>query len=494
MKDELAADIVVIGSGGAGLRAAIAAREEGLDVVVLSKCSRGLATATTLAGGAFGCTGSGRTVEQHITSTLEVGYYLNEPALVRTLAEEAPVRIEELRKKGVRFRSTPTAAATMRRPPDSGREAVDALLAWARDCGVTMIDWHTVAALSTGDGRVTGCVAIGRDGRQLSIKSKAAIICTGGASALYRFHDNPTTILGDGYALAHHAGARLKDMEFIQFYPLIAWEPHAPRMLIQPFLGDIGQIINNKNENILEKYGLTNVRPVAMKARDKLSQAMYREHLSGNTVYLDLRMLSEKGWDNPSAHDVRESFTRLYQADKKPLRIMPVAHFTMGGIIIDDWARTGVEGLFAAGESACGLHGANRLGGNALSETIVFGYRAGVAAARYCREQADKSRPGASASDPFDPRRYSEGKHLPRQALDTLRESLWNFCGPVRRKQGLLQALESIQRLKHEGIRCADAFQLSQAVAVSNSIETAQTIVQGALDRKESIGAHYRED
>ena len=151
-------------------------------------------------------------------------------------------------------------------------------------------------------------------------------------------------------------------------------------------------------------------------------------------------------------------------------------------------------GLFAAGESACGLHGANRMGGNALSETLVFGYRAGIAAARYCRQPSGKSRPGTLASDSFDPARYSDGKHFPRQALDMLRETLWNLCGPVRRKEGLTQALEFIQKLKDEGLRCPDASHLSQAVAVSNSIETAQVIVQGALDRKESIGAHYRED
>ena len=119
------------------------------------------------------------------------------------------------------------------------------------------------------------------DGRPLAIHAKAVIVCTGGASALYKFHDNPSTNLGDGYALAQQAGARLKDMEFIQFYPLIAIEPHTPRMLIQPFLADTGQIINDKDENLLEKYGLTEARPVAIKARDRLSRAMFKEYLEG---------------------------------------------------------------------------------------------------------------------------------------------------------------------------------------------------------------------
>ena len=317
MKDEVATDIVVVGSGGAGLRAAIAAREEGLAVIVLSRCSKGLATATTISGGAFGCSNPRLTVDQHIKNTMETGYHLNDASLVRVLAEEVPVRIEELRKKGARFKWSSTAAVTIRRPPDSGREVVDVLVTWSRDCGVMMIDWHTVATLSTKDGSVTGCVAIGRDGRQLFIKAKAVIICTGGASALYKFHDNPTAILGDGYALAHQAGARLKDMEFIQFYPLIACEPHAPRMLLQPFLAETGFIINDKNENLLEKYGLTQVKSIAMKSRDRLSRALFKECLSGNSIYLDLRMLGEKDWNNPLGHDVRESLKRLYQAEHK---------------------------------------------------------------------------------------------------------------------------------------------------------------------------------
>jgi fumarate reductase (CoM/CoB) subunit A len=492
--NERKADVVVIGSGGAGLRAAIAAREEGLTVLLLSRCSAGLGTATTLSNGMFGCSGFGLTQEEHVRSTMEVGYYLNDASLVQALAEEAPTRIEELRKKGARFKSSPSGLVSLRRPPDSGRDAVETLVKWARDCGVSMIDWHTAAEVSTRDGRVTGCIAIGPDGRQLMIRAKAAIICTGGASALYKLHDNPGMNLGDGYALALQAGARINDMEFIQFYPLITCEPHSPKILIQPFLAETGRIINDKNEDLLEKYDLTKARPVALKARDRLSRAMFTEYLSGRSVYLDLTMLTEKDWGNPFAHNVEESFDRLYQANKKPVRITPVAHFTMGGIVIDPWGKTGVEGLFAAGESACGLHGANRLGGNALSETLVFGYRAGTAAARYCGEQSHEPPNGVTGSWRFDPAVYTEGKHLPRQALDRLRETLWNLCGPVRRKEGLLQALKSIRRLKEEGLRCNDASQLASAVAVSKGIETAQLIAGAALERKESIGAHYRED
>ena len=490
--DEYRSDVVVIGSGGAGLRAATAAKEEGCSVVVLSKCSPGLATCTAISNGAFGSSGFGLSEDEYYNTTMEVGYHLNNPSLVRVLSEEAPLRLQELEQKGVRFKQSHTGVVTLRRPPDSGREAVDALLNWGRTCGVHFINWFTVARLTTENGRVTGCVAIGKDGHILTIHARAVIICTGGASAIYKFHDNPSTMLGDGYALAHQAGALLRDMEFIQFYPLIAIEPHAPKTLIQPFLGDLGQIINDKGEDLLEKYGLTKAKPVAIKARDRLSRAMFKEYLQGSNVYLDLRALPEDKWNSPFAHNVRETFVRRFRADTKPLRMIPVAHFTIGGCVIDDWGNTSAEGLFAAGESACGLHGANRMGGNALSETLVFGYRAGVSAARYAKE-ARQTGPGKAATL-FSPTPFAQGKWKPAEALAALREIMWNDCGPIRWKKSLLQAQEQVQQVMEEGVRCNSTGDLSKAVAVSNSMWTASAIIQGALHRQESIGAHYRED
>jgi fumarate reductase (CoM/CoB) subunit A len=490
--DEYTTDVVVIGSGGAGLRAATAAREEGCSVVVLSKCSPGLATCTAISNGAFGSSGFGLSEDEYYNTTMEVGYHLNNPSLVRVLSEEAPLRLQELEQKGVRFKESHTGVVVLRRPPDSGREAVDALLNWGRTCGVHFINWFTVARLTTENGRVTGCVAIGKDGHILTIHARAVIICTGGASAIYKFHDNPSTILGDGYALAHQAGALLRDMEFIQFYPLIAIEPHAPKTLIQPFLGDLGQIINDKGEDLLEKYDLTKAKPVAIKARDRLSRAMFKEYLQGSNVYLDVRALPEDKWSHPFAHNVRETFVRYFRADTKPVRMLPVAHFTIGGCVIDDWGNTSAEGLFAAGESACGLHGANRMGGNALSETLVFGYRAGVSAARYAKETRQTG-PGKAATL-FSPTPFAQGKWKPAEALGALREIMWNDCGPIRTRDGLTRALEKIDRLTVEGVRCVEARELSMSVAVTNCLSTARAIAEGALERKESVGAHYRED
>lgn len=490
--DELTTDVVVIGSGGAGLRAAIKAREEGCRLVVLSKCSPGLATCTSISNGAFGSSGYGMSADEHYSTTMEVGYHLNNPFLVRALSEEAPARLRELEQRGVRFKESHTGVVVLRRPPDSGREAIDVLLGWARASGVDFQNWVTAARLITEDDCIRGCIAIKRDGRPFFVDAKAVIMCTGGASAIYRFHDNPSTMVGDGYALAHQAGAALKDMEFVQFYPLIALEPHAPKTLIQPFLGDTGRIINDRGEDLLEKYGLSDARPVAIKARDRLSRAMYKEYLQGSNVHLDLRGLSEDEWSNPFAHNVRKEFVRYFGADTKPVRMMPVAHFSIGGVVIDDSARTSVEGLFAAGEVACGLHGANRMGGNALSETLVFGHRAGTAAAQYAKE-ARAARTSGSRAD-FDPALYAAGKWRPTEALGLLRDIMWNDVGPVRTRNGLTRAIEKIDRLKAEGVRSANSRELGMAVAVTNSLWTARAIAEGALARTESVGAHYREN
>ena len=160
--------------------------------------------------------------------------------------------------------------------------------------------------------------------------------------------------------------------------------------------------------------------------------------------------------------------------------------------MIDEWGNTSAEGLFAAGESACGLHGANRMGGNALSETLVFGYRAGVSAARYAKE-ARQTGPGEAATL-FSPTPFTQGKWKPAEALAALREIMWSDCGPVRSHDGLAQALEKIDRLTVEGVGCREARALSAAVAVTNCLSTARAITEGALGRKESVGAHYRED
>lgn len=486
-------DVLVIGSGGAGLRAAIAAREEGSRVLVMTKCSAGLASSTLISNGFFAVTGAGNPVEQHVAATLEAGYGMNNPRMVRILSEEAPERLKEMEARGARFRETPNALVCTRPPPDSGRDAVNVLLAWARSRGVEFLAWTTAASLITEGGRVTGCFGVKRDGTGVTVRSAAVILCTGGASALFAFHDNPTACTGDGYALAAGTGARVRDLEFAQFYPLIAMEPHAPKTLVQPFLAEAGRIRNSLGEDLIEKYDLAAFRPVALRARDRLSRAMFAEYRSGNEVHLDLRSLGDGDWDNTTGHNVRDYFVARFRANEKPVRIMPVAHFTMGGVVVDEHGATDLPGFYAAGETVTGLHGANRLGGNALTETLVFGYRAGRAAARFAAAEKATAAPAITQPPPGLEERLN-GTCPPRDALTRLKNSLWQGCGPIRNEEGLRMALDTVRQLRAAGLRLGGHAQLPDAVAVLNGLTAAELMLQAALDRKESIGAHFRED
>ena len=495
MMEEVNTDVLVIGSGGAGLRAAIAARQEGCSVNVISKSSATRGTATLISNGVFGSSGFGMSADEYATLTLDTGCRLNNPSLVKVLAEEIPLRIKELSERGARFKEATSGVVVLRKPPDSGREVTDVLLSWARSSGVQIIDWVTAAEFIAMEGRVAACTAVRRDGSRLFFRTGAVVLATGGASALFRVHDNPVFHVGDGYALAGRAGAELQDMEFSQFYPLIASEPHAPRLLIQPFLAEAGELVNDQGENLLEKYSLTDARPVALRARDRLSRALFRECLAGRTVYLDLRGLQDKDWEDPFAHNVQRTFERRLKCKEKPVRIMPTAHYTMGGVVVDSEGRTAVEGLFAAGEVACGLHGANRLGGNGLSETLVFGLRAGAAAGRYCREQGKPPRSSRREDTLFpDSAPYLSGKLLPSEVLNRIREILWNWCGPVRNKEGLTRAVTELGGLEDQGILCRKANDMAAAIAIWNGLYTAKLIARGALDRPVSVGAHFRED
>jgi succinate dehydrogenase/fumarate reductase flavoprotein subunit len=488
-------DVLVIGSGAAGLRAAIAARQRGASALLLTKGTAGLGTATVLSFGAFTSAGFGLTTEEHVRKTIETGHRRSNPSLVKILAEEAPARIGELMAHGSRFSHTRFGAVAEGRFPIVGRPITETLLAWALGVGVRIRDWITATTLVT-DGsssRVAGCLGVTARGEAVLIRAKAVILCTGGASALFRYHDNPVTNIGDGYAMAANCGAAVADMEFTQFYPLLISAGDLPKILAPPALVERGKVVNILGEDVREKYGLAGVKSVAVKGRDSLSVAVYRERIQGREVFLDLRQV---GGDIAAPGSVREMLRVLqgrYQSASRLLPVTPCAHFTMGGVVIDEHCRTSRQGLFAAGEAACGVHGANRLGGNALTETLVFGYRAGEAAAASCAEGASGRRGGTASPDlPEVGREYTAGKHEPAAALRVVRETMWENCGPVRDGEGLSSALKVVEALKREGLTCAGRERLAACWSVWNGLETARMMIKASIARKESIGAHWR--
>jgi fumarate reductase (CoM/CoB) subunit A len=492
--EEHSVDVLVIGSGAAGLRAAAAAGEGGARVLLLSKGTAGLGTATIISYGAFASAGFGQSIEEHIRKTVATGHHRNDPSLVKVLSEEAPEKIRELRHKGVRFRETPHGVIAEGKFPILGRRIVGVLLEWAKDMEVQIVSWITAISLIEHDGRVVGCVGLYSDGKAVMLSAKAVVLCTGGASGIFRFHDNPVTNIGEGYAMASRCGAEVRDMEFIQFYPLLISEARLPRILAPPSLVEKGKVINDAGEDILAKYGLLDLRPVAIRGRDRLSIAIYQEIMGGRKVFLDVRAVTSADASlDPFDKETVMILESRYGSASRLLRVAPCAHFTIGGIVIDDQCRTSKEGLFAAGEVACGIHGANRMGGNALTETLVFGFRAGRAAATYAAD----CRPGRTGGMKAERLReelasYETGKHQASAALRVLQGTMWENCGPVREGKGLFSALNVVENLKEEGICCGRSQDLAISCSVRNSLETAGLIIKAAIERKESIGAHHR--
>jgi succinate dehydrogenase/fumarate reductase flavoprotein subunit len=493
-------DLLIIGSGAAGLRAAIAAKQHPLDVLVISKASPGKGTCTIVSGGVFAGTKQGDEPAAHINRTLQAGRGINQKDLVEVLAQDGPHRLNELLEWGFKGGYHQGYLFSDGRAPIRGEEIINCLERKARLEGARFLSGLLVADIKL-QPEATGVMAYspGSD-TWLSIRARAVILATGGAAALFYRHDNPKRILGDGFCLALQAGAVLQDMEFVQFYPLGLAEPGYPPFLIPPRLADFGKLYNNSKEDIYLKHGILE-RPAGERARDRLSQALFTEiYRNHDDVWLDLRGVSDADWNaDPFSASTRHIFGERYGAKHRPVRIAPLAHHVMGGVRIDPGGQTSVRGLFAAGEVTGGLHGANRMGGNALTETVVFGARAGHSASKWVIENTDKVKADSSNEfeKPFAGPKKGNNRSDPRRLLANLQKTLWENGGILRNQAGLTRALDEMKAIGNEtaGLLPGGApRQVQHSLEIRFAVQTARLILQGALRREESRGAHYRED
>ncbi len=344
--EKISCDVLVIGNGAAGLRAAIASREAGADVLVISKSPPGLGTCTLLSGGALGAALGGLSQERHLARTLESGRGINQLDLVETFVSEAPLRIQELAAWGMSMSTSSGYAMAQGAPPAFGREIIRTLLDQSRRTGVRFLSPLVACTLVADEGWGVGTLAYDfKKGVWIGLASKAVVLASGGAGALYLRHDNPQRITGDGYALALNAGARLRDMEFVQFYALAAAEPGRPPVLVHPGVADRGVLTNDRGEDLLGKYHI-HERPAAAKARDRLAQALFREiHEEGQSVYLDLTKAAVTDFSHDYLNSANWNYLeRTFRTKERPLRVAPLAHFMMGGICITPECDTGVPG------------------------------------------------------------------------------------------------------------------------------------------------------
>lgn len=507
---ERLADVLVVGSGGAGLRAALEAAKKGVRVLLVSKAPIGLANCTIVSGGAFSAAIEGLDPEAYFKLTIETGKYLNNKKLIEILAREAPSRILELEEMGLEMVKRKGSAIVKDSPGSSmirGKKITRVLETESRKAGVAFDERVIVIDLFYKDNRVTGAIGYNYFTDQILIyQARAIVMATGGAGAVYARHDNPGHITGDGFATLYRAGVELQDMEMVQFYPVGLADPKHADFLIPPSVVDEGVLRNARNEDIKIKYDLRQ-KPIAILARDLLSRAIFQEIREGNGVgnalLLDLTKMPEAKWQaDPLAATAKKTFVEKLGSYQHTLPVSPLCHHFMGGVVIDESCQTELKGLFAAGEVTGGVHGANRMGGNALADTLVFGARAGANAASFTIDvkpvPVEKKMIEKKVNFLRHYRQESNKERVfPESLKQTIQKTMWEKVGLIRCQEGLQEALGLFISLEKESLPKLASHtprQLLEALETINMLEVAKLITLSALTRQESRGAHYRTD
>ncbi len=549
-------DVIVLGAGGAGLRAAIEASAVGVRVAVLTKSLLGKAHTVMAEGGmaaAMGNVDDRDNWKVHFADTMRGGQYLNQWRMAELHAKEAPERVKELEAWGAVFDRTKDGRILQRnfgghrypRLAHVGDRTGLELIRTLQDHGVHKgIDFFmevtAVRLLKDGD-RVAGVFAYDRErGRFRVFKAKAVVLATGGIGRAYKITSNSWEYTGDGQSLAYHAGATLMDMEFVQFHPTgMVWPPSVRGILVTEGVRGEGGVLRNKEgkrfmfDDIPENYKSSTSdneeegwryvtgdkgarRPPELLTRDHVARCIRREVKAGRGsphggVFLDIAWIKEKVPNAPE-HIKRKlpsmyhQFMQLAGVDitKEAMEVGPTTHYIMGGVQVDsDTQMSAVPGLFAAGEVGAGLHGANRLGGNSLSDLIVFGKRAGEYAAKYAKDNADVS----VASDQIDEiaklalapfeRDAKEGPYDVQYALQDMMQDL---VGIVRVEDEMKKALEGLEELKARAVKVGVHGNREYnpgwhtALDLDNLLTVSEAITRAAIERKESRGGHFRDD
>jgi succinate dehydrogenase / fumarate reductase flavoprotein subunit len=518
-------DVLIIGAGGAGLRAAIEALAQGTSVGVVCKSLLGKAHTVMAEGGiaaAMANVDAADSWKTHFRDTMRGGKFLNNWRMAQLHAQESPDRVRELEQWGALFDRTESGdilqrafgGHTFKRLCHVGDRTGLEMIRTLQDRGVQQgIDVYmecTVTRLLMDGGRVAGAFAYWREnGRFIVFKAKSIVIATGGIGKAWRVTSNSWEYTGDGMALAYEAGAQLMDMEFVQFHPTgMVWPPGVQGILVTEAVRGEGGILRNKTgQRFMEKY---DPKRMELSTRDVVARSIYTEVKEGRGTehggaYLDISHKPAE-YVKKKLPSMYHQFRELADVDitKGPMEVGPTCHYMMGGIRVDaETAQSTVPGLFAAGEAAAGLHGANRLGGNSLSDLLVFGRRAGLAAAQHAKRSSAPTIDNAQIEQaekellaPFS----NSGAESPYAVHRDLQEVMQNLVGIFRTEEDLKKALAELAKLKSraakvsvEGSRLFNpgwhlSLDLKAMLAVS------EAVAHSALARTESRGAHSRID
>ncbi|MFP4483102.1 MAG: FAD-binding protein [Thermovirgaceae bacterium] len=490
--------VIVIGAGGAGLVAAVAARKAGAEeVLVLSKTTRGLGTCTAYSAGIFSLACCGLSPQEHYGKTMETGHYLNDKDLVRILTEEAEGIHRTVADWGVHIRLTKGTASVRETAPNAimgGAGFLEELALIAENAGVKTLEWTVATSMQLAKGRVVGVNVLNwRTGKSELIHAGAIVLATGGGGRIYSHTDNPDRITGDGYALALDAGAAFRDMEFVQFYPLGWDEPGFPQWMADLGLVDHMRITDAKGEEFLKKalhdWGYKSGREGNYYARDRCARLVAQKTIEGG-VFAHFEDLAEEQWADEDLQFSLILDTRYFKGIRRPLRMAPVEHYFCGGVVIDVWGHTSVDGLYACGEVTGGVDGANRVGGNALANIVVFGYRAGLTAAKESRNVSGTTGDAVHAEFLL----VAENGESPGDLRRELQKKTWDAIGPIRQGRKIEQFLQYLKDFRNRKIRIEKPVDMLLALEMEGLVKTAEEVAKAALERKESLGTHWRAD
>jgi fumarate reductase (CoM/CoB) subunit A len=525
MKSEIIqCDVLIVGSGGAGARAAIEVSKRGLKPLIVSKGLSFRSGCTGMAEGgynaAFGTVDKEDKKQIHYDDTVKGGGYLNNCELVEILVDESPDRLIDLETYGALFDRQNTGelnqrnfgGQTFRRTcfqgDRTGHEIIMALKEEITKEKIATLDDVMINSLILSEEnpeRVIGAVGLSlKDSKTIFFQSKSVILCTGGAGQLFPVTSNTLEKNGDGYALSWNIGADLIDMEQIQFHPTGMVYPDSKKgiLVTEAVRGEGGILLNKNKERFMKNYD----DRMELATRDVVARAIYNEIKEGREtthggVYLDVSHIPNEIIEEKLETMLLQFLDVGVDIREEAMEVAPTAHHFMGGVKIDKNGASTIENLFAAGEAAGGVHGANRLGGNALAETQVFGRIAGISASKAATKSSFEINKKQIEEEELKIKNIiKKGKHDPYQIKNELKQIMWDNVSIIRNEKDLKNALIKVNELKLNlnDMNISNETQynksLKEGLEVINMIEIAILIIKSAILRRESRGAHFRED